>query len=110
MTLLLATLAVSFAAFCIWLTVRIANRRERWAKWMLAAVVGVPVLYVASFGPACAMIDCQQLELRTAQDIYRPLESAPDWMHGGLAKYARVCGGEGGEFVGRFIWIIGSNP
>src|SRR5262249_27402552 len=44
---------VSFAAICIWLTVRIINRHERWAKWTLAMVLGVPVLYVASFGPAC---------------------------------------------------------
>jgi hypothetical protein len=34
--------------------VRIVNRRERWAKWtLLGAVVGAPVLYVLSFGPAC---------------------------------------------------------
>ena len=45
-------LAVAFAAFCVWLAVRNINRRERWAKWMLAVVIGVPVLYVASFGPA----------------------------------------------------------
>lgn len=48
-----AIVAVIFTAFCIWLTVRILNRRERWAKWTLAGVVSVPVLYVASFGPAC---------------------------------------------------------
>ncbi|MBI3865241.1 MAG: hypothetical protein HY290_25480 [Planctomycetia bacterium] len=42
-----------FAALCIWLTVRIVNRRERWAKWTQAVVVGIPVLYVLSFGPAC---------------------------------------------------------
>jgi hypothetical protein len=46
-TILLSTLAVAFAAFCVWLTVRIVNRRERWAKWTLAVVVGLPVLYVA---------------------------------------------------------------
>jgi hypothetical protein len=53
MTVLFPALAVTFAALCVWLVVRIINRRERWAKWTLAAVVGVPVLYVASFGPAC---------------------------------------------------------
>ena len=31
MTILLSTLAVAFAAFCVWLTVLIVNRRERWA-------------------------------------------------------------------------------
>ena len=53
MTFVLSTLAVAFAAFCVWLTVRIVNRRERWEMWMLAAVVGLPLFYVASAGPAC---------------------------------------------------------
>jgi hypothetical protein len=53
MTIVLPALAVAFAAFCVWLGVRIVNRRERWAKWTLAAVVGLPALYVVSFGPAC---------------------------------------------------------
>ncbi len=52
MNILLAALGVSFAAFCVWLGVRIINRRERWAKWTLAVAIGLPVLYVASFGPA----------------------------------------------------------
>jgi hypothetical protein len=50
MTILLPALALAFGAFCVWLVVRIVNRRERWAKWTLGAVVGVPVLYVLSFG------------------------------------------------------------
>jgi hypothetical protein len=44
-------MGVSFAAVCVWLGVRIYNRRERWAKWTLAASVALPVLYVAGFGP-----------------------------------------------------------
>jgi hypothetical protein len=44
---------VIFAAICIWLTVRIVNRRELWAKWTLAMVISLPILYVGSFGPAC---------------------------------------------------------
>ena len=31
--------AVVFAAFCVWLTVRIINRRERWAKWTAVALI-----------------------------------------------------------------------
>jgi hypothetical protein len=50
---LFPALAVAFVAFCIWLTVRIVNRRERWAKLTLATAVGLQVLYVVSFGPAC---------------------------------------------------------
>jgi hypothetical protein len=53
MTILLPALSVAFAAFCVWLTVRIVNRRERWAKWTLAGLlIGLPVFYVASFGVA----------------------------------------------------------
>ena len=49
--IVLPALFVAFAALCVWLTVRIINRRERW--WTLVAVMSMPVLYVASFGPAC---------------------------------------------------------
>jgi hypothetical protein len=40
-----------FTAVLLWLTVRIVNRRERWAKWTAVAVVALPVLYVLSSGP-----------------------------------------------------------
>jgi predicted MFS family arabinose efflux permease len=53
MALALLIFGVAFAASSTWLTVRIVNHHERWAKRTLAAVVGVPVLYVAIFGPAC---------------------------------------------------------
>ena len=54
MTYALLAFVSAFAAFYIWLGVRIINRRERWAKWALVMTpVGVPVLYVLSFGPAC---------------------------------------------------------
>jgi hypothetical protein len=33
MTIVLPALAIAFAAFCVWLAVRVYNRRERWAKW-----------------------------------------------------------------------------
>jgi hypothetical protein len=50
---LIPIVAAASAAFCIWITVRIINRRERWAKWTLAGAFGVPLLYAVSFGPAC---------------------------------------------------------
>ena len=51
MAVTLAIFGVAFAAFCIWLTVRIVNRREKWAKWTMVSLIALPVLYVASFGP-----------------------------------------------------------
>lgn len=75
MTILIPALAVAFAAFCTWLTVRIVNRRERWAKWTLTLVVGLPVLYVASFGPAC-WIEARHGARRTfVTTAYAPLFS-----------------------------------
>jgi hypothetical protein len=55
MTLALSMIGIAYAALCVWLLVRIINRRERWAKGTLAGVVAMPLLYVASFGPACWM-------------------------------------------------------
>jgi hypothetical protein len=73
MTILFSGLGVAFVAFCIWLTVRIVNRRERWAKWTLAAVVGVPVLYVAIFGPACWISSRTGIGSRAVSVVYQPM-------------------------------------
>ena len=70
---ILIVAGVAFVATCIWLMVRIINRRERWSKWTLAIVVGVPVLYSAAFGPACwitSRTDCGAAELAIA---YKPI-------------------------------------
>jgi hypothetical protein len=53
MMLALLVTAVAFGAFSIWITVRIINRRGRWAKWVLGVMLALPLLYVAGFGPAC---------------------------------------------------------
>jgi hypothetical protein len=71
MSIILPALGVTFASFCIWLGVRIMNRRERWAKWTAVVVLGV-LAYPLSLGPACwiaSRTDGQKL-LRT---FYRPL-------------------------------------
>ncbi len=75
MTILLSTLAVAIAAFCVWLTVRIVNRRERWAKWTLASMAGVPVLYVASFGPIVWLADRNIISRPHAAEIISPIIS-----------------------------------
>lgn len=67
------TLPAAFAAICVWLTVRIVNRREMWAKWMLAAMVGVPALYVASFGPIVWLADRDFISRRQAAEIISPI-------------------------------------
>jgi hypothetical protein len=76
MLLALSISGVAFACFCVWLTVRIVNRRERWAKWTLAMVVGLPVLYVASFGPACWFTSRTHIGIVNLPTVYRPILSA----------------------------------
>ena len=76
MTIILLIPAVAFAALCVWLTVRIVNRRERWAKWTLAGVLGLPALYVASFGPACWFSSRTRIGNFNLPTVYRPILSA----------------------------------
>ncbi|MBS0264216.1 MAG: hypothetical protein JSS02_19925 [Planctomycetes bacterium] len=92
MTILLPALTVSFAAFCVWLTVRIVNRRERWAKRTLAGVVGLPALYVLSFGPACWLDSRDMLPL--AKSAYVPMRQfandGPEPLRSFLSWYSFV--------------------
>ena len=110
---LLSALAVAFAAFCVWLTARIVNRRERWAKLTLATTIGLLVLYVASFGPACwwfaeagkseslgglpVAMTCGmpiQPHLRCAPQCYWPIGwiamHGPDWLKRAISMYANL--------------------
>ncbi|HEY3965270.1 MAG TPA: hypothetical protein VGM05_12015 [Planctomycetaceae bacterium] len=50
MALALSIFGVGFAAFCVWLAVRIVNRRERWAKWTAIALAILLVVYPLSMG------------------------------------------------------------
>ena len=43
---------IAVAAFGIWLTVRLVNRRERWAKRIAIAFLIALVVYPLSWGPA----------------------------------------------------------
>jgi hypothetical protein len=73
MEIALATFGATFTASCVWLGVRIVNRRERWAKWTLAAAVGLPTLYVASFGPACWISTRLQPSGEIISTVYSPI-------------------------------------
>ena len=50
MTILVPVLAVACAAFCVWLTVRIVNRQERWAKWTAVAIILLAIAGYAAAG------------------------------------------------------------
>src|SRR5258708_4211480 len=75
---ILVAIAVGFAAVCIWLGVRIFNRRERWAKRTLAGFIAFPVLYLASFGPACWLTNrrADHWKCPRAMVVYWPLGHA----------------------------------
>ena len=98
MTILLPTLAVAFAAFCVWLTVRIVNRRERWAKrtaWGLL-IAAVPS-YVVLVGPLLwlnrqGLLPDSISEI--CQRIYWPLEwlykNGPEPIRAALDWYRQI--------------------
>jgi|GEM_PF-5182500 len=65
-------LAIAFAAFCVWLTVRVVNRRERWARRTMVGAAAV-VLYVLGFGPTCWLVDGGYIAARPASKVYRPI-------------------------------------
>ena len=110
MTIMLPALAATFAAFCVWLIVRIVNRRELWAKWMLAGVIfGLPALYLLSFGPACWWFTIPSGETGNfpgtndpiprvrVRQMYWPIgrmaATGPRWSRRLLAWYATLNGG-----------------
>jgi hypothetical protein len=72
--------SAAFAGFCIWLIVRIVNRRERWAKQTgVRLIVSVAIAYPLLFGPVC-WIHERQDHLDTREEIgstialaYRPV-------------------------------------
>jgi hypothetical protein len=81
---------VTFAAFCVWLAVRIVNRRERWAMWM--AVAGTCVFaYPLSAGPLFWINEHWLGESQAVYAIYQPLiwvaEHGPEWFATLLLTY-----------------------
>ncbi len=81
MAIAFAIFGVAFVAFCVWLTVRIVNRRERLAKWT-AGLVGLPVLYVLSFGPACWLTSRTGYGASVIAGIYKPIVYLRRLRHG----------------------------
>jgi hypothetical protein len=95
MLIAVAIFGVVLAAFCVWLGVRIVNRRERWAKWTLTALISVPVLYVASIGPACWISSRADCGARVMTIVYQPL----------LKMAADVSGDDGHiTWIGEFLF------
>ena len=75
MSVLLPALGVAFAAFCVWLGVRIINRREWWAKRTAVGLVVALVLYPLSIGPVALLTEKKLLPTFPLL-IYWPLVEA----------------------------------
>jgi len=50
-------------------------KRLLW-PWIAALLIGLPVLYVASFGPACWLAKSDRLPVRPTAWLYKPLIAA----------------------------------
>src|SRR5579872_490021 len=75
MALALSIFGAVIFAFCVWLAVRIVNRRERWAKWTAVAVAAALSLYALSVGPAYWAADhmLPRWAYGKVEAIYHPL-------------------------------------
>jgi|SRR5579863_2854272 len=100
MALPLSIFGVAFAAFCVWLTVRVVNRREQWARLTLVVALGVSVVYVLGFGPACwisshTLDRGDRIGARAVNLIYQPILSlawsGPSIVQGPVIWYMRLC-------------------
>ncbi len=93
--MILPFLGAAFAAFIIWLAVRIVNRRERWAKRTAMAFI-ILAMYPLTYGPACWLLSRSLLPRKPTIYVYMPLifveiegpepmKSILEWYHGVLA-------------------------
>ncbi|MBI3865772.1 MAG: hypothetical protein HY290_28195 [Planctomycetia bacterium] len=90
----LAIFGFLFGTFVVWLTVRIVNRKERWAKWTAWGLAVAILWYPLSAGPVsmiCIKLDNPVLVTRTISIVYWPLvkiiERAPNWCFEGFRAY-----------------------
>lgn len=96
--IVLSILGIAFAASCIWLTVRIINRRKKpgVAFWATVAFIVVLVSYPLSIGPVYSLMMKHYADLPepalVAVDWYCApfqwaFDSGPTWLHGPVMRY-----------------------
>jgi hypothetical protein len=95
MAVALAIFGVTFAAFCVWLSVRIVNRRENWAKRLAVVLVVVLAAYPLSWGPAISITARSRDSTHDAyREFYSPITwiywNGPDPVHDALFWYAAL--------------------
>ncbi|MBS0263484.1 MAG: hypothetical protein JSS02_16200 [Planctomycetes bacterium] len=90
MLVLLLTLAVAFGSFCVWLFVRIVNRRERWAMWTVAAL---PALLVFAYLGAYAL-------------LYEPMWTIPYFGAANWERYPVLRGSQSNDELFRSVFGV----
>ena len=63
------------------------HKKPVW-PWIVALLIGLPVLYVASFGPACWLVERRILPPRATGIVFRPLLVATFWGEPPVVKWA----------------------
>jgi len=62
--------------------------------WIVALLIGLPVLYVASFGPACWLMHRGVVTRRTSGWLFAPVERTmirgPEWVSSSLFWYSTL--------------------
>ena len=99
MAVILSIIGVVLTAFCIWLTVRLFNRPEKWAKRMaMAIIVSLPLLYIAGFGPWCRLHRGGPGQIKAAPAINGPylpmfwlMENGPAPVRSAIRDYCIWC-------------------
>src|SRR5260221_14568098 len=100
MDFMLGTLGVAFAAFYIWLAVRIVNRRENSRRmiWIMALAAAVLLSYLLSFGPACRLVVEGVMPYSYLEAAYQPCIRlaihGPHALGSPFSWWAEQCGGE----------------
>jgi hypothetical protein len=79
MRIALLTLGASFTGVCVWLTVRLINRREKWTKRVAIGIVVCALAgYSVSYLTFCLLNSMGHLHLsrsskKVLTEVYRPL-------------------------------------
>jgi hypothetical protein len=98
MALALAIFGVALAALCVWLTVRIVNRREKWAKRTAVVLLWVLLfVYPFSIGPIACIVNHDILPASwkpALVEIYSPIiwavNHGPQWLQDAAGWYLSI--------------------
>jgi len=97
MAIAVGIVGVVFAAFVVWLAVRLANRRERWAAQTAVGLIAASiVLYPLTMGPTAWLyykLGKPDWAWRGIVTIYQPIvkleQKGPGWIGDVMVSYRR---------------------